>query len=110
MRVSSGLALIGAVVAEFVAGTGGRNAGLAYEILQAGFQLEIPRMFAALFLITVAGICLFLAMVGAVEARARHVARQRRRKRNLTHVKACRRTTPMLTTKQKVSCAASGTR
>ena len=64
LRVSSGLALIGAVVAEFVAGTGGRNAGLAYEILQAGFQIEIPRMFAALFLITVAGICLFLIMVG----------------------------------------------
>jgi NitT/TauT family transport system permease protein len=64
LRVSSGLALIGAVVAEFVAGTGGRNTGLAYEILQAGFQLEIPRMFAALFLITVAGITLFLATVG----------------------------------------------
>jgi NitT/TauT family transport system permease protein len=63
-RISSGLALIGAVVAEFVAGTGGRNTGLAYEILQSGFQLEIPRMFAALFLITVAGIALFLAMVG----------------------------------------------
>ena len=58
--MSSGLALIGAVVAEFVAGTGGRNTGLAYEILQAGFQIEIPRMFAALFLITIAGICLFL--------------------------------------------------
>jgi NitT/TauT family transport system permease protein len=64
LRVSSGLALIGAVVAEFVAGTGGRNTGLAYEILQSGFQLEIPRMFAALFLITVAGITLFLVMVG----------------------------------------------
>jgi NitT/TauT family transport system permease protein len=64
LRISSGLALIGAVVAEFVAGTGGRNTGLAYEILQAGFQLEIPRMFAALFLITFAGIALFLVMVG----------------------------------------------
>lgn len=64
LRISSGLALIGAVVAEFVAGTGGRSAGLAYEILQAGFQLEIPRMFAALFLITVAGIVLFVAMAG----------------------------------------------
>ena len=63
LRVSSGLALIGAVVAEFVAGTGGRNTGLAYEILQSGFQLEIPRMFAALFLITLAGIALFLMMV-----------------------------------------------
>ena len=64
LRISGGLALIGAVVAEFVAGTGGRNTGLAYEILQSGFQLEIPRMFAALFLITVAGIILFLTMVG----------------------------------------------
>ena len=64
LRISSGLALIGAVVAEFVAGTGGRNTGLAYEILQAGFQIEIPRMFAALFLITLAGIALFSLMVG----------------------------------------------
>ncbi len=64
LRISSGLALIGAVVAEFVAGTGGRSSGLAYEILQAGFQLDIPRMFAALGLITVAGVLLFLAMAG----------------------------------------------
>jgi NitT/TauT family transport system permease protein len=64
LRISSGLALIGAVVAEFVAGTGGRNTGLAYEILQSGYQLDIPRMFAALFLITLAGIALFLIVVG----------------------------------------------
>jgi NitT/TauT family transport system permease protein len=64
LRISSGLALIGAVVAEFVAGTGGRRAGLAYEILQSGFQLDIPRMFAALFLITLAGVGLFAIMVG----------------------------------------------
>jgi NitT/TauT family transport system permease protein len=64
LRISSGLALIGAVVGEFVAGTGGRSSGLAYEILQSGFQLDIPRMFAALFLITVAGIALFVIMVG----------------------------------------------
>jgi NitT/TauT family transport system permease protein len=64
LRISSGLALIGAVVAEFVAGTGGRSAGLAYEILQSGFQLDIPRMFAALLLITVTGVALFGAMVG----------------------------------------------
>jgi len=63
LRISSGLALIGAVVAEFVAGTGGRRAGLAYEILQSGFALDIPRMFAALFLITIAGVGLFTAMV-----------------------------------------------
>jgi NitT/TauT family transport system permease protein len=51
-------------VGEFVAGTGGRGSGLAYEILQSGFQLDIPRMFAALFLITVAGVGLFVIMVG----------------------------------------------
>jgi NitT/TauT family transport system permease protein len=64
LRISTGLALIGAVVAEFVAGTGGSNTGLAYEILQSGYQLDIPRMFAALFLITFAGIALFLIVVG----------------------------------------------
>src|SRR5260221_13007248 len=64
LRISSGLALIGAVVGEFVAGTGGRSSGLAYEILQSGFQLDIPRMFAALFLITLAGVALFVIMVG----------------------------------------------
>ena len=64
LRIASGLALIGAVVAEFVAGTGGRSSGLAYEILQAGFQLDMPRMFAALFLISLAGVTLALAMAG----------------------------------------------
>jgi NitT/TauT family transport system permease protein len=62
LRISSGLALIGAVVAEFVAGTGGRSAGLAYEILQSSFQLDIPRMFAALVLITVTGVLLSACM------------------------------------------------
>ena len=47
-----------------MAGTGGRSAGLAYEILQSGFALDIPRMFAALFLITAAGVALFLVMAG----------------------------------------------
>jgi NitT/TauT family transport system permease protein len=64
LRISVGLALIGAVVAEFDAGTGGRSAGLAYEIMQASFQLDIPRMFAALAMITVTGLVLFALMVG----------------------------------------------
>jgi NitT/TauT family transport system permease protein len=64
LRVSSGLALIGSVVAEFIAGTGGQGAGLAFEILNAGFQLNIPLMFAALLLIAVTGILLFTLMVG----------------------------------------------
>ena len=63
LRISCGLALIGAVVAEFVAGTGGAKAGLAYLIMQSGYNLQIPRMFAALVLITLTGIALFGIMV-----------------------------------------------
>jgi NitT/TauT family transport system permease protein len=62
LRISSGLALIGAVVAEFVAGTGGTSSGLAYQILMSGFQLNIPRLFAALLLITATGLLLFTTM------------------------------------------------
>ena len=63
LRIASGLSLIGAVVAEFVAGTGGQGAGLAYQILLAGMQLNIPRLFAALVLIAVTGVVLFAATV-----------------------------------------------
>ena len=62
LRISGGLALIGAVVAEFVAGTGGSASGLAYRILEAGYQLRIPRMFAALVLISAAGIAIYLVL------------------------------------------------
>jgi len=62
LRISGGLALIGAVVAEFVAGTGGTRSGLAYEILMASYNLQIPRMFAALFLVSALGILLFTAL------------------------------------------------
>ena len=62
LRISGGLALIGAIVAEFVAGTGGRASGLAYRILEAGYQLQIPRMFAALVLVSGTGIVIFLAL------------------------------------------------
>lgn len=58
LRVSGGLALVGAVVAEFVAGSGGFASGLAYRILEAGYRLEIPRMFAALVLLSLAGIAI----------------------------------------------------
>jgi NitT/TauT family transport system permease protein len=68
-RISSGLALIGAVVAEFVAGTGGTQSGLAYIILESGVQLKVPRMFASLFLISLTGVCLFALMV-AISNRA----------------------------------------
>jgi NitT/TauT family transport system permease protein len=62
LRIASGLALIGAVVAEFVAGTGGAGAGLAYQILLAGIQLNVPRLFAALVLITLTGVAMFAAV------------------------------------------------
>ncbi len=66
LRVAGGLALIGAVVAEFVAGAGGTGSGLAFRILEAGYQLKIPRMFAALALISACGIAIFAAL-GAVQ-------------------------------------------
>ena len=56
LRISGGLASIGAVVAEFVAGTGGAETGLAFRILEAGYRLAIPRLFAALFLLSLTGI------------------------------------------------------
>jgi len=62
LRISGGLALIGAVVAEFVAGTGGAETGLAFRILEAGYRLAIPRLFAALFLLSVTGIAIYLAL------------------------------------------------
>ena len=62
VRISGGLALIGAVVAEFVAGTGGSSTGLASRILEAGYRLEIPRLFAALFLLSLTGILIFAAL------------------------------------------------
>jgi NitT/TauT family transport system permease protein len=61
LRIAGGLSLIGAIVAEFAAGTAGTGSGLAYRILEAGYRLNIPRMFAALILISVTGIVIFLA-------------------------------------------------
>jgi NitT/TauT family transport system permease protein len=62
LRISGTLALVGAVVAEFVAGSGGFASGLAYRILEAGYRLEIPRMFAALVLLAFAGIAIYAAL------------------------------------------------
>ncbi|MGE0500776.1 MAG: ABC transporter permease [Rhizobiaceae bacterium] len=59
IKVAGGLSLIGAVVAEFVAGTAGANTGLASRILESSFRNEIPRMFAALVLVSLLGIAIF---------------------------------------------------
>ena len=76
LRISGGLALVGAVVAELVAGSGGFASGLAYRILEASFRLEMPRMFAALFLLALAGILLNfgLGAVGSAILRRRGLA------------------------------------
>ena len=62
LRISGGLALIGAVVAEFVVGTGGSETGLATRILEAGYRLQTPRLFAALLLLALTGIAIYLAL------------------------------------------------
>ena len=62
LRIAGGLALIGAVVAEYVAGTGGIGSGLAFTILEAGYRLNIPRMFSALFLIAITGVLIYAAL------------------------------------------------
>jgi len=62
LRIAGGLSLIGAVVAEFAAGTAGSGSGLAYRILEAGYRLNIPRMFAALVLLSAAGIAIYAAL------------------------------------------------
>ncbi len=65
LRIAGGLSLIGSVVAEFVAGTAGQGSGLAYRILEAGYRLNVPRLFAALAMISATGIMIFV-LFGAV--------------------------------------------
>lgn len=62
LKIAGGLSLIGAVVAEFVAGSGGQSSGLASRIIEAGYRLNAPRLFAALFLISFTGIVIFLVL------------------------------------------------
>ena len=59
LRISTGLSLIGAIVGEFVIGPISGHSGLAYRIIESGYQLEIPKMFASVFLISVTGIILY---------------------------------------------------
>lgn len=66
LRIAGGLALIGAVVAEFAAGAAGRETGLASRILEASFRTEIPRMYAALVLVSLTGIAIH-ALFGALD-------------------------------------------
>jgi NitT/TauT family transport system permease protein len=62
LRISGGLALIGAVVAEFVTGSGGTESGLAFRILEAQYLLKTARLFAALFLLSLTGIAIYFGI------------------------------------------------
>ena len=62
LRIAGGLSLIGAVVAEIAAGSAGAGSGLAYRIAESGYRLNIPRMFAALLLLSVTGIVIYFAL------------------------------------------------
>lgn len=62
LRIAGGLSLIGAVVAEIAAGSAGAGSGLAYRIAESGYRLNIPRMFAALLLLSLAGVAIFLVL------------------------------------------------
>ena len=62
LRIATGLSLIGAVVAEMAAGSAGAGSGLAYRMIESQYRLNIPRLFAALVLLAVVGILLFLVM------------------------------------------------
>ena len=74
LRIAGGLSLIGAVVAEIAAGTAGAGSGLAYRIAESGYRLNIPRMFAALFLLSFAGIVIYalLALISHLALRRWH--------------------------------------
>lgn len=60
LKIAGGLSLIGAVVAEFTAGAAGKQTGLASRILEASFRTEIPKMFAALVLVSLTGVMIFV--------------------------------------------------
>jgi NitT/TauT family transport system permease protein len=82
LRIAGGLSLIGAVVAEIAAGSAGAGSGLAYRIAESGYRLNIPRMFAALLLLSVAGIVIFylLSLINYLALRRWHesaLARER---------------------------------
>lgn len=74
LKIAGGLSLIGAVVAEIAAGSAGAGSGLAYRIAESGYRLNIPRMFAALLLLSLAGIAIFylLSLISHLALRRWH--------------------------------------
>jgi NitT/TauT family transport system permease protein len=82
LRIAGGLSLIGAVAAEIAAGAAGAGSGLAYRISESSYRLNIPRMFAALLLLSVAGIVIYmlLALVSHIVLRRWHESALRKEK------------------------------
>jgi NitT/TauT family transport system permease protein len=72
LRIGGGLALIGAIAAELTAGTQGGRTGLAFRIVEAGYRLNIPRMFAALTLVALTGIAIYAALAALSHWALRH--------------------------------------
>ena len=80
LRIGGGLALIGAIVAEIAAGSAGQGSGLAFRIVEASFRLNIPRMFAALTLISATGLFIY-ALLAALNYQLLHRWHDSARKR-----------------------------
>jgi len=59
LRIGGGLSLIAAVVAEFAAGSSGAGSGLAFRLLESQYRLDMPRLFAAMVLLTLTGVAIF---------------------------------------------------
>lgn len=80
LRIGGGLALIAAVVAEFAAGSAGQGAGLAFRLLESQYRLNIPRLFAALILLTGTGVAIFgvTSLVSWLTLRRWHESAMRR--------------------------------
>ena len=62
LRIAGGLSLIGAVAAEIAAGSAGAGSGIAYRISESSYRLNIPRMFAALLLLSAAGVVIYMVL------------------------------------------------
>ena len=65
LKIAGGLSLIGAVVADFTAGTTSTGgSGLAFRILESSYRLDVPRMYAALALLSASGVAIYAALSG----------------------------------------------
>jgi NitT/TauT family transport system permease protein len=62
LRISSGLSVIGAIVGEFLVGTGGTEGGMGYTLIIVAGQLKTALLFASVLLCALLGITFFFAV------------------------------------------------